>query len=127
MALSVGNRHSAGGNAAVCRPPGHGAAGWPGVAPEEHGLSSHSRHRPGCVALELYFSVCGPRAALRGACSVFSVQSPTRRSRAGGHAYPRIQLPRPGVKSMCTVKRTNYDVKYPSPDALSTSRLYRLP
>jgi len=67
MALSVGNRHSAGGNAAVCRPPGHGAAGWPGVAPEEHGLSSHSRHRPAGVGLELYFSVRGPARAPRGA------------------------------------------------------------
>ena len=55
MALSVGNRHSVGGHAAMCRPPGHGAVGWPGVAPEEHGLSSHSRRRPGGVALELYF------------------------------------------------------------------------
>ena len=72
MALSVGNRHSAGGHTAMCRPPGHGAAGWPGVAPEGHGLSSHSRRRPGRVALELYFSVRGParspRAALRAAC-----------------------------------------------------------
>ena len=69
MALSVGNRHSAGGYAAMCRPPGHGAAGWLGVAPEEHGLSSYSRY---ARAVWRYFSVRGParspRAALRAAC-----------------------------------------------------------
>ena len=56
MALSVGNRHSAGGYAAMCRPPGHGAAGWPGVAPEEHDRSSHSLRPSAARAVALLLS-----------------------------------------------------------------------